>query len=124
MGKSIVLDKSKAFAVRVMRMSRYLRDNDKEWVITNQVSRSGISIGANISEALSAISYKEYLAKMYIALKECRETLYWLELLEKTRLITPEQYRSMQADCVEIYRMLSAITKTTRKRINNPPKDS
>lgn len=114
MSKSIVFDKSKDFAVRIMRMSRYLREGQKEWVISQQIGRSGTSIGANISEALHSISYKEYVAKMYLSLKECRETLYWLELLANTGYITAQQYDSMHADCYELFKMLSAITLTAK----------
>ena len=119
MTKSIVFDKSKDFAVRIMRMSRYLREDRKEWVLSQQIGRSGTSIGANISEALHSISYKEYVAKMYLSLKECRETLYWLELLANTGYITAQQYDSMHADCHELFKMLSAITHTAKKRLKD-----
>lgn len=118
MSKSIVYDKSVAFATRIMRMCHYLHDNKKEYIISNQIGRSGTSIGANISEALNSISYKEYLSKMYISLKECRETLYWLDILAKTGLITTTQYNSMHYDCCELFRMLTAIARTTRTSLN------
>lgn len=73
--------KSKRFAVRIVNLYKYLCDNRKEYVLSKQVLRSGTSIGANLAEAESAMSKRDFLAKVYVALKECSETIYWLELL-------------------------------------------
>lgn len=73
--------KSKRFAIRVIRMYQYLIKEKHEFILSRQILRSGTSIGANIAEANCAISKKEFLSKMYIAFKECAETLYWLDLL-------------------------------------------
>ncbi len=73
--------------------------------------RSGTSIGANIAEAQCAISKNDFIAKLYISLKESNETLYWLRLLEKTQYITPKQYESIYKDCEELKRLLVSITK-------------
>ena len=81
--------------------------------------RSGTSIGANIAESSCAFSQKDFLAKMYVAFKECSETLYWLDLLYETEYLTPSQYDSIHADCMELRKMLSSITKTLREKINN-----
>ena len=91
----------------------------KEYVMSKQVLRAGTSIGANIAEAKCAISKKDFLAKNYIAFKECAETKYWLELLQKTEFITMDEYKSTIGDCDELYMILAAITKTTRERIEN-----
>lgn len=120
MSRSIIADKCRAFAVRIGNMSRYLREEQREFVVSKQVNRSGTSIGANVTEAASAISRKEFLAKMYVALKECRETLYWIENLHKTQYLTTEQYNSIKQDCSEIHKILSSITKTTRQTLNKP----
>jgi four helix bundle protein len=77
--------------------------------------RSGTSIGANITEAEFAISKKDFHAKMYISLKETVETIYWLELLVKTNYITPKEHESINNDCIELKKMLSSITKTTKE---------
>ena len=74
-------EKSKRFAVRVVKLYRFLRENKSEYVMSKQLLRCGTSIGANLAEAECAISKKDFLAKVYIALKECAETKYWLELL-------------------------------------------
>ena len=106
--------KSKRFAIRIVRMYQYLCSEKQEYVLSKQVLRSGTSIGANITEAENAFSRKEFLSKMYIAFKECAETLYWLELLYETKYLTKESYDSIQQDCEELRRMLSAITRKVR----------
>lgn len=107
--------KSKKFAVRIVNLYKFLCDEKKEFVLSKQILRSGTSIGANMAEAECAISRKDFLAKIYIALKECAETLYWLDLLHETEYITDIQYSSLQSDCEELRRMLSATTKTLTK---------
>ena len=113
---NIVFDKSKLFAIRVIRLCKLLQER-KEYIISKQVVRAGTSIGANISEAQFAISKKDFQAKMYIALKETHETLYWLELLFKTEYITETEYESINKDCLELKKILSSITKTTKEKI-------
>ena len=88
MGKSVTLDKSKVFAVRIVRLYKYLCDEKHEFVLSKQLLRSGTSIGANLSEALYGISRKDFLSKVYISLKECAETKYWLELLYSTEYLS------------------------------------
>lgn len=110
-----VEDKSKAFAVRIFRLADYLRQQQKEYSISNQVLRSGTSIGANIAEAELSISKKDFLSKMYIAYKECGETIFGLETLHRAGKLTNNQFQSIYCDCAEIRRMLAAITKTTRE---------
>ena len=83
MKENVVVEKSKDFAVRIIQLYKYMNENKKEFVMSKQILRSGTSIGANIAEAECAFSKKDFLAKMYIAFKECSETKYWLELLYK-----------------------------------------
>lgn len=123
-GNSIVLEKAKNFAVRIVRLSNFLKNEKREHTISTQVLRSGTSIGANITEALCGISRKDFQAKMYIALKECAETLYWLQLLRDTAYITPEQHASIQADCEAIRKMLSSITRTISASTEKGKSDS
>ena len=111
--KDTVLLKSEIFAVRIVRMYKYLCARHREYELFRQIVRSGTSIGANVTEAQYAITKKDFLSKMYIAMKEANETLYWLKLLYRCDYLTEGQYRSLFADGTEIQRMLSAITKTT-----------
>ena len=115
MKDNIVFDKSKKFAIRVVKLYKYLCDEKKEFVLSKQLLRSGTSIGANISEANCSISKKEFLSKMYIAFKECAESKYWLDLLFDTDYLTQTEYDSIMNDCTEIQKLLSSITKTTRE---------
>lgn len=119
MSENIVFEKSKRFAVRIINLYKHLNAEKKEYVLSKQVLRSGTSIGANISEAECAISRKEFLAKMYIAFKECTETKYWLDLLHETDYLRDDEYNSLVADCTEIQKLLSAITKTLKETHNS-----
>ena len=114
MKENILRDKSLVFAIRIVNLYKYLCKEKKEYVMSKQVLKSGTSIGANIAESKCAVSRKEFLVKTYIAFKECSETKFWLELLQKTDFISMEEYNSIIGDCDELYRLLSAITKTLR----------
>ena len=113
-----VLEKSKRFALRIVNLNKYLTIEKKEYVMSNQLFRCGTSIGANVTEAECAFSKKDFLAKMYIAFKECAETGYWLDLLYESNYITEKEYISIKTDCDELKRMLSSITKTTKELIS------
>ena len=121
MSESIVANKSRQFAVRIIRLGQYLQTEKKEFILSNQIIRSGTSIGANIVEDLKAISQKEFLQKMYIAFKECNETMYWLDLLYATDYLSEQQFQSLNNDCAELQKILSSITKTTKN--NQPSKE-
>ncbi len=112
-----VADKSSAFAVRIIRLADFLRSEQKQYVLADQVLRSGTSIGANVAEAECSISKKDFLAKMYIAYKESGETLFWLRALHDSNKLTDSQFESINNDCVELNKMLASITKTTRENI-------
>ena len=114
MSDSIVFEKSKRFAIRIVKLYKYLCDEKKEIVLSKQLLRSGTSIGANIAEAECGISKKDFLAKMYIAFKECSESKYWLELLHETDYLTQSEFDSINADCTELQKLLSSITKTLK----------
>ena len=117
MSKNIVKEKSVLFAVRIVKLYKFLTDEKHELVMSKQILRSGTSIGANIAESNNAISKKDFLSKLYIALKECSETLYWLDILYQTEYLDETQYRSLQADCEELYRLLQSITKTIKTNL-------
>lgn len=110
--KHTVRYKSKKFAIRVVRLYQYLCNEKKEYVLSKQLLRCGTSIGANLAESECAISRKDFLSKIYISLKECSVTLYWLELLYDTDYLQENEYQSMHADCEELRKMLSSSTKT------------
>ena len=112
-----ILIKSKAFAIRIVKLRKYLRYVQKEFDISAQIVRSGTSIGANVREAVISFSKADFLYKMNLALKEAYETEYWLEILHETDYITDAEFKSIYADCNELARLLTAIVKTSR--INN-----
>ncbi len=107
---NVVRDKSKQFAIRIVNLYKYLCQND-ERVMSKQLLRSGTSVGANIAESECAASKNDFLNKLYIALKECNETLYWLELLFETNYLDEKQYDSINKDCEELKKLLVAVTK-------------
>ena len=114
MKENVILDKTMDFSVRVVRLYQYLCEKRKEYVMAKQLLRSGTSIGANAHEAHNAQSDKDFLAKMYIALKEATETEYWIKLLMRTEYLTAEEGKSILDDCVEVKKILTAIIKTSK----------
>ena len=106
MAESIMLDKAKDFAVVIINICRRIKKTERESVLTNQLMRSGTSIGANIHESKYAHGTADFISKMQIALKECYESEYWLELLNRTGYIEDDQYKSVLNDCGQIRRML------------------
>jgi four helix bundle protein len=114
MKQNVIKDKSEVFAVRIINLCRYLKRKRTESTLTNQLLRSGTSIGANVQEATMAISRKEFAAKISISLKEARETSYWLRNLYNTNSITKTEYDSIATDSDELERILYAILKTVR----------
>ena len=112
---NLIVEKSKAFAIRIIRMYQHVSAEKKELVLTKQVLRSGTSIGANIREATSAHSKADFIAKMQIALKETSETEYWIELLQETGYIAEKAGESLITDCKELLRMITAIIRTAKE---------
>lgn len=113
--ENIIVDKSKTFAIRIIKLYKYLSEEKREFVLSKQLLRSGTSIGANVKEAIRGQSKADFYAKLNISLKEASETEYWLELLYETEYITKQQYESIYADCQEIIKILVAITKTQKQ---------
>jgi four helix bundle protein len=112
--ENTILIKSKAFAIRIIKLYKHLTDESHEYVLSKQILRSGTSIGANAREAVRGSSRKDFAAKMNIALKEADETAYWLELLVETDYLTQSQFNSIYTDCDEIIRLLAAIVKSAK----------
>ena len=113
---NLILVKSKAFALRIIRLYKYLCEEKKEFVLSKQVLRSGTSIGANAKEASVAQSKKDFEAKLSIALKETAETEYWLELLYESDYIEKVSFDSIYADNKELIRIITSILKTSRDK--------
>ena len=117
MSNSILRNKSKEFAKQIVILCRNIKANHKESVLTNQLLRSGTSIGANIHEAQYAQGKKDFISKLEIAQKECYETEYWLELLFETGYMTETEYKSIQSECGAIRRMLISSINTTKANL-------
>ena len=111
---NIIVDKSKAFALRIIRLYQYLKNEKSEYVLSKQLLRSGTSIGANVKEAIRGQSRADFYAKLNISLKEASETEYWLELLHESEYIEEKAFNSIYADCQELIKLLVAITKTQK----------
>ena len=115
MMNSPLLDKSKAFALRVIKVCNEIKREKKETILTNQLVRSGTSIGANIREAFYAHGRADFIAKLQIALKECSESEYWLELLIESGYYGD---RSILDQCIEIKRLLVSSINTAKRNQN------
>ncbi len=116
MNENIIVNKSFDFAVRIVKLSKYLTNEKKEYTLSKQLLRSGTSIGANVSEAQRGQSKADFSAKMCIALKEANETEYWLKLLYCTDYLTETQYQSIQKDMQELLGLLTSICKTSNTK--------
>ena len=112
---NMIQDESKAFAIRIINLYKYLRENKHELVLSKQLLRSGTSIGANISESVFGQSDMDFISKLSIALKESNETRYWLELLHETNYLDDKQFISIYDDCEKIKATLINIINTTKK---------
>ncbi len=125
MKENQLIDKSLAFAVRIIKLNRFLIDTKRETVISKQIIRSGTSIGANINEANYAQSKADFISKLHIALKKTAETEYWIKLLAMSHYIDSKMSDSLLYDCIEIKRLLVASIKTAKNdKSFSPRKDS
>lgn len=102
------------FAVRILELVKELKEK-RETIVSNQIGRSGTSIGANIREAQYAHGKADFVAKLQIALKEANETGYWLELLQRTGYLSPDSFRELDAMCTSLRAMLVASINTAKK---------
>lgn len=110
-----MLNKAKEFAIKIVKLCKDIKAEQKESVLTNQLLRSGTSIGANIHESKYANSTQDFIYKMRLALKECYASEYWLDLLNGTGYIDDEQYKKILNDCGQIRRMLISSVNTAEK---------
>lgn len=114
---NVVMDKSYAFALRIIKLYKYLVAEQKEYVLSKQILRSGTSVGALVKEAEHAQSKADFINKMNIALKEANETEYWLMLLKDSKYMDEKSYRSIHPDCAELIKLLASIVKTSKRSI-------
>jgi four helix bundle protein len=115
--KEEFLDKCIAFSVKINKLRKYLREKQHEYNNSDQIQRSGTSIGANYSEACDAESKADFVHKLHIALKEANETMYWLKVLYGSELISKNQYDELMLDVEEMYRILTASIKTAKSKL-------
>ena len=113
-----IVEKSMDFAIQIVKAYKYLCNDKKEFVLSNQLLRSGTSIGANIKEATNAESKADFIHKMQIALKEASESEYWIELLQRTGYFNDKQTQILLNKCQEIIRLLTSIVVTSKKQVS------
>ena len=111
-----IVQKSFDFAVKVVKLARWLKERSKDYALINQLTRSATSIGANVAEAQSAQSRPDFISKMHIALKETNETIYWLRLFLATDIISKEDADKLLKDAQEIRKILASIIKTSKEK--------
>ena len=112
--ENTIKEKSFRFAIRIVKLCRYLQEEKKEYVLSRQLLCSGTSIGANVSESQQAQSRADFLSKLNIALKEAAETEYWLRLLYETDYLTQTQFASIISDCDQVKSLLVSIVKSCK----------
>jgi four helix bundle protein len=117
--ENVIQEKSYAFAVRIVKLYKYLVDEKKEYVLSKQLLRCGTSVGANIEEAIVGQSEKDFFAKLTIAYKEARETHYWIRLLTDTNYLNKNESKNLLQDIEEILKIIESIQTTIRKKKNS-----
>lgn len=117
--KSVAYNKAFRLAIEIVKMCRYLQEQQREYIISKQILRSATSIGANLKESFYAESDKDYIHKIYLALKESSETEYWLEILKETQYISKETFKTLHSENEEIIKILTATTKTLKNKQAN-----
>ncbi len=119
MGKSILKDKSFAFAICIVKLYKYLCEAKKEFVLSKQLLRSGTAVGALVRESQNAESTKDFIHKLAIAQKECDETIYWLELLKETGYIDSVEFEKLQNLAGELLKMIRSSILTTKQKTHH-----
>ena len=116
MSDSILRNKAKDYAKDIVFLCRQLKQNGTEGALLNQLLRCGTSVGANIHEAQYAQGKKDFISKLEIALKECNESEYWLELLVETNSLTEAEFNNFHSKCIELRRMLVSSVTTLKSK--------
>jgi len=115
-------DKSFEFAIRIVKLYKYLENEKKEYVMSKQLLRAGTAIGALYREAEFAESKADFIHKLSISQKECNETMYWLELLQSTGYLNQPQFDSLMQDAITLMKLLTSIIKSTKLTLKNTNK--
>jgi four helix bundle protein len=115
---NIVQKKSYAFALRIITLAKWLREQ-KEFEVARQILRSGTAIGSNVEEGLAGVSRADFIAKMSIASKEACETNYWMRLLRDSKIVPDSKIKALEAEGLELIRILTAIVKTSQSGGSN-----
>jgi four helix bundle protein len=115
--KNILKDKSFQFALRIIKLNKFLTEEKREYVMSKQILRSGTSVGANIREAQNAQSTADFIHKLSISQKECDETIYWLELLNQSEYIAEEEFNSLHLNANELLKMLRSAIITSKNKL-------
>ncbi len=115
----MLLDKSFKFAIRIVKLYKYLCNDKKEFILSKQLLRCGTSIGANINEVQDAQSKNDFISKLSISLKEAREAKYWIELLQESDYLTHKEADSLLSDLIEVIKLLVSIIKSAKENQNN-----
>ena len=110
-----IYELARDFAIRIVNMYKYLVENNREYIMSKQLFRSGTSIGANVFEGKNAQSRPDFASKMSIALKEATESAYWIDLLHETKYITDSEFQSVSQDCSRIIAVLTKIVKSSKQ---------
>lgn len=121
MKENVIKIKSFAFAIRIVKLYKYLCDNKKEYIISKQLLKCGTSVGALVRESEQAESRADFTHKLGIAQKEINETIYWLELLRATDYLAETEFKSVNQNAIEIIKIITSIIKSTKsnKRVDN-----
>lgn len=113
---SIISKKTFVFALQIIKLYQFLSQEKREYVLSKQILKAGTSIGANVNEAVCAQSKRDFVHKLSISLKEARETMYWLALLQESSFLDKEIHKNLKSDCEEIIKILTSIILTTKER--------
>lgn len=113
---NVIENKSFQFAIRIVRLYKFLCEEKKEYILSKQLLRAGTSIGANVTESQQAQSKPDFVSKISIAIKEASETKYWIKLLGATEYLSENQTKSILDDCVEIEKILVTILKSAKNQ--------
>ncbi len=120
--ENVVKEKSYKFALRIVKLHRFLIEERKEFILSKQLVRAGTSIGANVEEAVGGVSKNDFAAKIGIAYKEARECHYWIRLLRDSEYLVAKEAASILADCEELLKLITSILLTTKnlRKPNEP----
>ena len=117
MKENIIRDKSFVFAIRTVRLCKFLIEDKREYILSKQLMKSGTSIGAMVRESEHAESKPDFIHKLSIALKEANESMYWLEILKESEYLTIKSFEDFKTDCKEIIKLLVCIIKTSKTNL-------